>query len=336
MHLPLELAINGGSSINASLPYQSKLKYKEPTSLEELFSLYEVYLNELFEICMPINRKNALDFATNRPNPLTSLLTAGCIESGLDRAIGAKYNTETVEAFALANTADAICAIDTLVFKQKKYTLSALIQAARADFEGQPDILRDIKSCPKYGKNDDYANSVAARLVKMTAELCKKFDEGNVHFVPSLHTLDGNVWFGAKLYSTLDGRLKGTPIAKNAGPSNDVRTPDLTSVVISAASLDQKLFDGGQPIDLYFDRTTLKTKGGRDKIKALIKTYFELGGLQLQVNSIDIDLLEKAYENPSAYPELIVRIGGYSIRFNWLPKTTMREFIDRFKNEKGI
>ena len=336
MHLPLELAVNGGTGINDTLPYESKVEYKEPTNLDELIALYEAYLRELFSVCMPINRKNAYEFAANRPNPLTSLITAGCIESGLDRSVGAKYNTETVETFALANTADAICAIDTLVFGQKKYTLGQLIEAARNDYEGYTDILRDIKACKKYGQNDEYANGIASRLTDMVASLCKEFDSGNVHFVPSLHTLDGNVWFGTKLYSTLDGRLAHTPIAKNAGPSNDVRTPDPTSLVLSAASINQTLFDGGQPIDVYFDRSTLEAKDGRDKIKALIKTYFMLDGLQFQVNSIDIDLLEKAYENPQDYPNLIVRIGGYSIRFNWLPKVTMREFIDRFKKDSGV
>jgi formate C-acetyltransferase len=333
MHLPLELAVNGGKGINSCLPYESKVEYKEPTNLDGLIALYEEYLRELFAVCLPINRKNAYEFAANRPNPLTSLMTCGCIESGLDRSVGAQYNTETVEAFALANAADAICAIDTLVFTQKKYTLAQFTKAARADYVGYDEILRDIKSCKKYGMNDSRADGIAAKLVEITARLCKEFDHDNVHFVPSLHTLDGNVWFGSKLYSTLDGRLKGTPIAKNAGPSNDARTPNPTSLMLSAASLNQKLFDGGQPIDIYFDRSTLSTKDGRDKIKALVKTYFELGGIQLQVNSIDIELLEKAYENPQDYPDLIVRIGGYSIRFNQLPKVTMREFIDRFKNE---
>lgn len=336
MHLPLELAVNGGEGINSSLPYESKVAYKEPTNLDELIALYEKYLHEIFAICLPINRKNAYEFAANRPNPLTSLMTAGCIESGLDRAVGAKYNTETVETFGLVNAADAMCAIDTLVFTQKKYTLAQLIEAAKADYIGYDNILRDIKTCKKYGMNDERADGIARRLVEMTARLCKEFDSDNVHFVPSLHTLDGNVWFGTKLYSTLDGRIKGSPIAKNAGPSNEARTPNPTSLMLSAASLDQKLFDGGQPIDIYFDRSTLSTKNGRNKIKALIKTYFELGGIQLQVNSIDIDLLERAYENPQDYPDLIVRIGGYSIRFSWLPKVTMREFIDRFKKDSGV
>lgn len=44
----------------------------------------------------------------------------------------------------------------------------------------------------------------------------------------------------------------------------------------------------------------------RDKIKHLILTYFDLGGMQLQVNSADIELLEKAHKEPDKYPFVIV------------------------------
>ena len=136
------------------------------------------------------------------------------------------------------------------------------------------------------------------------------------------------------MYTTLDGRLAGTPVNKNAGPTNDVRSSDPTSLIISAASIGQELFSGGQPIDLYFDRSLFDSKEKRDKIKTLVKSYLQLGGLQLQVNSVDVELLEEAYDDPASHPELIVRIGGYSLRFADLNKGSQREFIDRFKRER--
>jgi formate C-acetyltransferase len=77
----------------------------------------------------------------------------------------------------------------------------------------------------------------------------------------------------------------------------------------------------------------LDSEDSRRKIASLIKTYFKLGGLQLQVNSIDVKLLEAAYEHPEGYPELVVRIGGYSLKFTELDKAAQREFIERFKKE---
>jgi formate C-acetyltransferase len=133
------------------------------------------------------------------------------------------------------------------------------------------------------------------------------------------------------LYATLDGRQEGVPVNKNANPSILLQQTDHTSHVLSATSFDQTKFSGGQPIDLYFDKTWFNSAESRNKIKALIKTYFQLGGLQLQVNSIDIDLLEKAHESPQDYPFVIVRKGGYSVRFNEMNKHNRSEFITHAK-----
>ena len=70
----------------------------------------------------------------------------------------------------------------------------------------------------------------------------------------------------------------------------------------------------------------------RDKIKNLILTYFDLGGMQLQVNSADIKLLEKAHKEPDKYPFVIVRRGGYSDRFNELSPAVREDMIAAAKN----
>ena len=310
MHLALELAINGGKPLFGELPINIDIKAETEkiTDIDELLRVYEKYLRKLCVVAFDFNRKNAQNMAANRPNAFLSMMTEGCIENGLDRAKGAKYNTETIEAMATANTANAICAINTLIFKEKKYTLEEYIKAAQNDFEGYDEILRDIKRCEKYGTSSNYADSVMRHICKAFSDICRDMSYDNVYFLPSLHTITANVYFGENLYTTLDGRLKGTPVAKNAGPTNDVRTSDPTSLIVSAASIDQKLFSGGQPIDLYFDKSMLETKEKRDCIKSLVKTYFELGGLQLQVNSIDIKLLEDTMKEPESHGHVVVRI----------------------------
>jgi len=333
MHLPLELAVNCGEPLFGQLPIDIE-KSDEINDLESIFTAYEHYLRQLMRVSFAFNRKNAVNIAVNRPDPLLSAITEGCVESGLDRSIGAVYNTETVETMGLVNTANAICAIDTLVFCEHKYAVSDFISAARVNYEGFDDLLRDIRRCEKYGTNSQKPDSICRKLCEITYKICKEFSNENVYFLPSLHTLDSNVSFGRDLYTTLDGRLAGTPVNKNAGPTNDVRSSDPTSLIISAASIGQELFSGGQPIDLYFDRSLFDSKEKRDKIKTLVKSYLQLGGLQLQVNSVDVELLEEAYDDPASHPELIVRIGGYSLRFADLNKGSQREFIDRFKRER--
>ena len=68
----------------------------------------------------------------------------------------------------------------------------------------------------------------------------------------------------------------------------------------------------------------------------MIRTYFEMGGLQLQVNSADLTLLKKACEDPEAYRQLIVRIGGYSAYFGDLSDQNRNALVERFERESGI
>lgn len=326
-HLPLELAINHGKPLNSDMDFALSVVPADITDFKQLVEQYGRYLTELAPVCAEIQELAALEAEVNRPDPLLSALTEGCIQNRRDRSVGAMYNTVTVETMGLVNTCDALEAIRELVFEQKKYTLEELIAAARVNYEGYEDLRRDLSKCKKYGTNDETVNAIFKQITQMVSDAWKKTCRGNRLYLPSLHTLDDNVSYGAKLYATLDGRKDGRPVSKNANPSGLLQKVEPTSHILSAVAFDQTAFSGGQPIDLYFDKAWFETKESRDKIKALIRTYFQLGGLQIQVNSMDIALLEKAHMAPEEYPFVIVRRGGCSVRFTEMRKENREEFI---------
>ncbi|MBC8235537.1 hypothetical protein H8E77_38810, partial [bacterium] len=41
------------------------------------------------------------------------------------------------------------------------------------------------------------------------------------------------------------------------------------------------------------------------------RTYVNLGGRQMQINCIDNETLRDAQDNPSKYPNLLVRVSGF-------------------------
>lgn len=106
----------------------------------------------------------------------------------------------------------------------------------------------------------------------------------------------------------------------------------LTPLLCSAAKLPQEKFFGGQPIDVNFQADTVRNH--KKEIEALIKVYLNNGGLQFQVNSLSSALLRNAADNPEKYPDLVVRIGGYSIFFNSLSSASKEEFIERMSKEE--
>ena len=60
-----------------------------------------------------------------------------------------------------------------------------------------------------------------------------------------------------------------------------------------------------------------------------IKTYFELGGMQLQFNVVSSELLRDAMLHPESYQNLLVRISGYNAYFVTLNKEMQIELIER-------
>lgn len=330
-HLPLELAVNKGRPLNGDTNFEFSTAPKEITNFEQLLAQYGCYVSELMAACADIYEAVACEQEVNTPDPFLSALTDGCIQNRRDRATGATYNTVTVETLGLINTCDALAAIKELVFEQKKYTLEALIAAAKNNYTGYDAILFDLIKCKKYGMNDAGVNVICKRVCEMVAAACKKVCHNNRWFLPSLHTLDCNVGYGQGLYATLDGRKAGQPVNKNANPSNLLTKVEATSHILSATAFDQTEFSGGQPVDLYFEKAWFETKEAKNKIKNLILTYLELGGLQLQVNSIDIALLQKAHKQPKEYPHVIVRKGGYSVRFNEMGEKERADFIELAK-----
>ena len=62
-------------------------------------------------------------------------------------------------------------------------------------------------------------------------------------------------------------------------------------------------------------------------------TYFNRGGMQLQVTVQDSETLRKALAEPEKYPELIVRIGGYSEYFQRLGHALQAEVVKRTEQQ---
>lgn len=337
MHLPLELTLNNGKPFRGELPVALKTEPKtEYRNVDEICEQYKLYSRELFGYVKEYCLKD-LELRRAEPNPWLSAVGHDCIELGKDRYDGgSKYLDIIVQQFAFANAADALGAVEKLVFEDQKYSIEELVNAAVHNYEGYEEIRKDILNCPKYGQNIEKADEKARRLLGIMTDICEENWEKDTRYLSSLHTLNADVDRGARLSAMLDGRLAGEPVNKNAGPANEARTNGPTAVVMSATRIDQKRLSGGQALDVHFAVKNIDVPDKKNKIAALIKTYLANGGMQMQVNALSAESLKKAYDEPEKYRDLIVRIGGHSRYFYELSDSVKLEFIERFsKEEKG-
>jgi formate C-acetyltransferase len=86
---------------------------------------------------------------------------------------------------------------------------------------------------------------------------------------------------------------------------------------------------GGASTMWDFDESWLT----QDILENLIMTFVDLGGQMFQGNtSVDVHELMKAKADPQSYPNLIVRVGGFSARFVDLTPDLQDDIIKRHRH----
>lgn len=331
--LPLELALNRGRPFIHELPLDLRTSPVAcHADFESVFGAVCRYTEELVGLFISDTEQATGRRGRERPNPFVSALLADCIERGRDRLLGGcRYQTVIVEAFGLVNVADALVAIRELVFERRSHTLDDLVRAARADYEGHQDVLHAVRRAPKFGNGDRVADAMTSRLADCFAAFVTRHSRDGLHYLPSFHTLNAHIAAGAATAASLDGRRAGEPLAKNIGTAPGRATSGHTALMRSAASIDQAAFNGGQALDIRVDPALVRDSEGRRKFQALLRTYFDMGGLQVQVNGLSADVLCRAVAEPAAYRDLIVRIAGYSAVFVALPARVQEDMVARFE-----
>ena len=334
--LPLELTLNAGEPFGPPLPIRLQTAPRDSyESFDELYEQFEAYADELVGFMIGRNQEATGWMAENRPNPFLSALTRDCIARGRDRAGGGpRYHCVIVEGFGWCNAADALTAVEHLVYRARRYTIPELVAAAKNDFAGEGDILADLLHCPKYGNADEVADTMACRVSDSFARAVSRHSQGGIHYLPSYHTLNAHVGAGKALGASLDGRRTGEALGKNIGPMLGRATGGPTSLLLSASTIDQAAMSGGQALDISVAPSTLRGEDARRKFQDLLLTYFGRGGLQVQVNGLTPDQLRRAIDDPQSHQELTVKIAGYSERFVRLSRELQHEMVARI--EQGL
>ena len=80
---------------------------------------------------------------------------------------------------------------------------------------------------------------------------------------------------------------------------------------------------------MEFHSSTFHSTDGIKKLALLVRSFVELGGHQIQLNTVDADTLKDAQAHPEKYAQLIVRIWGWSAYFVELDKKFQDHVIAR-------
>ena len=268
-------------------------------------------------------------------NILSALFLSGCIENAQSPTRGgASCADALVLMIGEPNLMDSLAIVRQFVFEEKRCTIAELAAALAANWEGHENLRKEIAREGKFfGANDPLTNEVAQDLHRTLARITagrrdrfgNLFDFGNL---AGYH--DHGARFGRVTGPTPDGRKRGDDMTFGSGPAMNHGTDAATSALLAVAKMDpEHTLCGGGIMNLSLLASTVDDDAEFEKTVVLIETYFREGGLHLQLNHVSRETLIDAQKHPEKYPNLRVRVSGFSGYFVRMRKTTQDEIIAR-------
>jgi formate C-acetyltransferase len=263
--------------------------------------------------------------------PLLSATIDGCMESGRDvMKGGAKYNSTGNAAIAIGNIADGLAVVKYMVYDKNLITARELYDAIMANWEGKEDLRQQIlNEAPHYGNDNEYPDQFARWASDIYGNAVNAATGPRGRYAAGLYPVTAHVLFGMLTAASPDGRKTGEPLADGISPVQQMDKSGPTATLKSVSVIDQKKFSNGTLLNMRFHPTALKNETGKAKLIALIRTYFALGGMEMQFNIVSGKTLRKAQEKPEEYRDLVVRIAGFSAYFVELYKASQDDIIKR-------
>lgn len=298
---------------------------------DELMGAYRSQLEHFVEVKMRGSNVIERLWASYLPTPFMSLLIDDCIANGTDyHDGGARYNTSYIQGVGLGTLTDAVTAVRFNVFDKKTMTMSELLDALAANFEGwEKTRLALAERSPKYGNDDDYADDVMMQLFEAYYQAVdgRRNTKGGSYHINLLPTTC-HIYFGSVVQATPDGRSTGEPLSEGVSPVQGADRHGPTAVLKSVGKMDH-VRTGGTLLNQKLTPGILDSDEGLNKFVGLVRSYFRMDGHHVQFNVVDADTLRAAQENPDKYRDLIVRVAGYSDYFCDLNEALQDEIVAR-------
>lgn len=266
------------------------------------------------------------------PHPLRSCLIEGCLEKGRDyRNGGPLYNHGQILAEGIADTGDSLYAVKKLVYDEKKYTMTELIDALKADFEGYEQLHHDFRNCEKFGNDIEEVDAITARILNRFFTVLKRNNtyRGGV-FTGGCSTFERAARYGMQTAALPNGKKKAEPLLADsiaATPGRDQKGP--TAQIKSVLRYNHIDACSGFVFQNKFEKKMFLTEKGKASFIALAKAFFAGGGQQYTVTVVSPEDLLDAKRNPENHRNLIVRVGGYSDYFVNLSSELQDNVIER-------
>jgi formate C-acetyltransferase len=274
------------------------------------------------------------------PAPYYSVLMDGCLERGRDLSEGLKYNNFGIHGAASSSAADALAAVRSLVFEEKRVAPDRLLRALDTDFAEDEPLLRMLREeAPKVGNNDERADALLVKLFDLFAEACAAAGDNarGGRYRPGSGSAMYYVWLARghegmrepSVGATADGRRAGEFFSSSLAPSPGVAVRGPFSALQSFGKIDYERVCNGGPLTMEISDSLFRGGDAARKVALFVGAFVKSGCQQLQLNTLNAETLKDAQVHPELHRNLVVRVWGWSGYFCELDRAYQDQIIGR-------
>jgi formate C-acetyltransferase len=267
------------------------------------------------------------------PELVIDLLCHGPIEKGEDASHnGVEFYNLCVDGSALATVADSFAALEQRVEKESRLAWHEVADHLKSNWEtpGGERARLLMRNIPRYGSGGSLADAWAVKIVGTFTRLVKARPTPNgFNMIPGLFSWANTIPMGKDVGATPNGRCAGDPISHGANPDPGFRKDGAPTAMAVAIASVQPGYGNTAPMQIELDPGLSRDEAGVESVCNLIRTHFQLGGTQINLNILDAAKILEAHADPGKYPDLVVRVTGFSAYFASLSPEFRQLVVDR-------
>jgi formate C-acetyltransferase len=337
-----EYCLNDGAKINFGKVFEVAFQemMADTSQAPSVARLWEQFSQDLEEAVNTM--ADVFDFHVENkhryfPELALDLCSYGPIEKGLDAShYGVEFFNFAIDGAALATVADSFAALEQRVEREGCLSWQEVAHHLANDWagaEGERARLM-MRSIPRYGSGGSRADEWAVQVTHAFADIValRKTPHGH-NMIPGLFSWANTIPLGKALGATPNGRHAFAPISHGANPDPGFRQDGAPSAMAVAIASVQTGYGNSSPMQMELDPGISRDEGGVENVVDLIDTHMKLGGTQVNMNVMNKQQVLEAHADPSRYPDLVVRVTGFSAYFASLSQEFRQLVVDRILAE---
>ena len=313
-------------------------------SIDVLWELYRKHL----KIAVDATGRGIIHHLTyqtkSQPELVLNLFQHGLIEKGVNITDGgANYYNICVDGSGLAVVADSFAACEQRIDREKRLTYAELTKYLDADYDcDNGEYVRQMMlKSERYGGGNTLGDAWAVRVSKLWTSLVRdlveqhKDNPKHVNFIPGFFSWSNTILLGSLLKATPNGRKRGEPINHGANPNGGFRKDGAVTAMCNSIAAIQPGYGNTAPVQLEVDPGIANDAEGVGKMCAMIRGILDSGNTLLNINIIDAKKILEADKDPMKYPDLVVRVTGFTAFFAMLSPKFRKLVVDRVRAVNG-